>query len=187
MHDINTLLPRKPVPPLSVPLIGGGHFDLASEGPKNFTMVVFYRGLHCPVCRRYLGELDPKIDDFEKRGVNVVAISSDDEERAERAKREWELPVIRIGYGLPLKDARAWGLYISTSRGKTSAGIEEPALFSEPGLFLVRPDNTLYYGSWQTMPFARPHFSEMLAAVDFALDRNYPARGEVENLTASAA
>lgn len=118
------------------------------------------------------------------RGVNVVAISSDDEERAERAKREWELPVMRVGYGLPLKDARAWGLYISTSRGKTSAGIEEPALFSEPGLFLVRPDNTLYYGSWQTMPFARPHFSEMLAAVDFALDKNYPARGEVENLPA---
>jgi peroxiredoxin len=107
MHDINTLLPRKPVPPLSVPLVGGGHFDLASEGPKNFTMVVFYRGLHCPVCRRYLGELDPKIDDFEMRGVNVVAISSDDEERAERAKREWELPVMRVGYGLPLKDARA--------------------------------------------------------------------------------
>ena len=51
---------------------------------------------------------------------------------------------MRVGYGLPLKDARAWGLYISTSRGKTSAGIEEPALFSEPGLFLVRPDSTLY-------------------------------------------
>lgn len=55
MHDINTLLPRKPVPPLSVPLVGGGHFDLASEGPKNFTMVVFYRGLHCPVCRAISG------------------------------------------------------------------------------------------------------------------------------------
>ena len=34
------------------------------------------------------------------------------------------------------------------------------------------------------MPFARPHFSEMLAAVHFALDKNYPARGEVENLPA---
>jgi peroxiredoxin len=187
MHDIVPLLPRKPVPPLSVPLIGGGHFDLASENPKNFTLVVFYRGLHCPVCRRYLGELDPKIDEFEKRGVNVVAISSDNEERAEKAKRDWELPIMRVGYDLPLEAARSWGLYVSTSRGKTSAGIEEPPLFSEPGLFLVRPDNTLYYGSVQTMPFARPHFTELLAAVDFALDRNYPARGEVENLPPAAA
>jgi hypothetical protein len=28
------------------------------------------------------------------------------------------------------------------------------------------------------MPFARPHFKEMLGAVDFVLDKDYPARGE---------
>ena len=38
----------------------------------------------------------------------------------------------------PLSKAKEWGLYISTSRGMTSIGIEEPALFSEPGVFLVR-------------------------------------------------
>lgn len=44
--------------------------------------------------------------------------------------------------------------------------------------FLIRPDNTLYYGNVQTMPFARPIFSELLSAIDFALEKNYPARGE---------
>ena len=85
---------------------------------------------------------------------------------------------LRFGYGLPLSVAREWGLSISTSRGKTSIGIEEPALFSEPGVFLVRPDQTLYYASVQTMPFVRPHFSELVGAVDFALSKDYPARGE---------
>jgi len=28
------------------------------------------------------------------------------------------------------------------------------------------------------MPFARPHFVEIAAAIDFALSKNYPARGE---------
>jgi len=28
------------------------------------------------------------------------------------------------------------------------------------------------------MPFARPHFSEIAQAIDFALSKNYPARGE---------
>jgi hypothetical protein len=83
-----------------------------------------------------------------------------------------------MGFGLPLAMARAWGLYISTSRGTTSIGIEEPALFSEPGVFIVRADGTLFYGAAQTMPFARPHFDELLAAIDFSLDKNYPARGE---------
>lgn len=49
---------------------------------------------------------------------------------------------------------------------------------TEPGLFLVSEQQTLFYGSVQTMPFVRPHFSELLGAVDFAIANNYPARGE---------
>lgn len=60
----------------------------------------------------------------------------------------------------------------------TSIGFEEPALFSEPGLFMVGPDRALYYGAVQKMPFVRPHFSELLGALDFAIEKNYPARGE---------
>ena len=49
---------------------------------------------------------------------------------------------------------------------------------TRPGLFLVRPDGTLYYGAVQTMPFARPHFDELIGALDFAIAKDYPARGE---------
>ena len=83
-----------------------------------------------------------------------------------------------MGYRLGLASAREWGQYISTSRGTTSIGTEESSLFSEPGMFIVRPDATLYYGAVQTMPFARPHLNELLAAIDFALAKGYPARGE---------
>jgi hypothetical protein len=77
-----------------------------------------------------------------------------------------------------IEKSREWGLYISTSRGVTSLGVEEPPLFAEPGLFLVKPDRTLYWASISTMPFARPHFNEIAQAIDFALSKNYPARGE---------
>jgi hypothetical protein len=101
------------------------------------------------------------------------------EERAAKARSDWNLPNLRIGYGLALSDARRWGLYISRSRGVTSTGFEEPALFSEPGLFLVRPGGEIYFGSVQTMPFARPHFQDILGAIDFVVAKNYPGRGEV--------
>jgi hypothetical protein len=42
----------------------------------------------------------------------------------------------------------------------------------------VRPDNTIYYASVQSMPFARPPFGEMVQALDFVIQRDYPARGE---------
>ena len=187
MSDISQPIPRQPVPPLSVPLAGGGKFDLATESPDKFTLIAFYRGLHCPQCRKQLTELEAKLPEFEKRGVAVVAISADDKERAERTKSEWGLPKLRIGYGLPLSTARAFGLWISTSRGKTSVGIDETSLFNEPGLFLIKPDRTLYCASVQTMPFARPHLADILTAIDFIAERNYPARGEVVNLPAQAA
>lgn len=179
MTPLTPLFPRQAVPSLEVATVGGGSWSLSAQTPEHFTLVVFYRGFHCPVCAGYLSELEKKLPEFTKRGVSVVALSSDVQERAERAKTEWGLENLTVGYGMDLEKAREWGLYISTSRGLTSTGVEEPALFSEPALYLVRPDGTLYFGSVQTMPFARPNFREILSAVDFVLAKDYPARGEV--------
>ncbi|MCB1911535.1 MAG: peroxiredoxin-like family protein [Rhodocyclaceae bacterium] len=172
------LLPRLPVPALSVDTVSHGRFELAAQTPENFTLVVFYRGLHCPICAKYLMELERLVPEFEKRGVSVIAVSSDGADRGAAMASKIGASALRFGYGLGLAAAREWGLYISTSRGTTSIGIEEPALFSEPGVFLVRPDGTLYYGAVQTMPFARPNFTDLLGGLDFAIANDYPARGE---------
>jgi peroxiredoxin len=173
-----SVLPRHPVPQLLVPTLAGTRFALGAAPAPAFDMVAFYRGLHCPLCAKYLTELERLLPEFEQRGVNAIAVSSDDEARAREMAKKIGAQRLRMGYGLSLKSARQWGLTISSSRGKTSIGIEEPALFSEPGLFLVRPDGTLYWGSTQTMPFARPHFGEILGAIDFVVKNDYPARGE---------
>lgn len=172
------LIPRQAVPVLAVDTVAHGRFELATATPAHFTMIVFYRGLHCPICAKYLMELERLVPEFEKRGVEVVAISSDDAARGAAMAEKIKAGGLRIGHGLSLGSARAWGLYISESRGTTSIGIEEPAHFSEPGLFLVWADGTLYYGSTQTMPFARPNFADLLGALDFTIPINYPARGE---------
>lgn len=172
------LMPRQPVPALDVPTLDGERFVLGAEPAEKFDLVVFYRGLHCPICAKYLLELERLAPEFHKRGVQVIAISSDNEERGRKMAEKISAQGVRFGYGLSLASARAWGLYISTGRGATSIGIEEPALFSEPGVFLIRPDGTLYYGSTQTMPFARPQFQDLLGAIDFAVAKDYPARGE---------
>ena len=185
MSDLVPLFPRRSVPALRVNLVGGGQFDLASEKPTNFTLLVFYRGLHCPICKMQLKDLESKLDDFEQRGVSVGALSTDDKARAEQSVQTWGLSRLRVGYGVSLDAARQWGLYVSSGHGKTSAGIGEPTLFSEPAIYLVRPDGTLYFGSVQTMPFARPNFADILTAIDFVVKNKYPARGEVADLRKS--
>lgn len=172
------LTPRQPVPALSVALAGGERFVLGAQPGEKFDLIVVYRGLHCPICAKYLTELEQLVPEFEKRGVQVLAVSSDDAERSQSMIEKIKATHLRIGHDLSLQSARQWGLYISASKGKTSIGIEEPALFSEPGVFIVRPDGTLYYASTQTMPFARPSFQDLLGAIDFAIAKDYPARGE---------
>jgi peroxiredoxin len=172
------LIPRKPVPELNVPTLAHGGFNLHSESPQNFSLIVFFRGLHCPLCIKYLKELGQLLPDLAQRGVSVIAISSDDEGRAKEMAMKVGVADLRFGYGLPLSVAKQWGLYISEGIGKTSIGVEEPKLFPEPGVFLIKPDQTLYYGAVQTMPFARPSFTDLMMAIDFSISKNYPARGE---------
>src|SRR5713226_4689436 len=107
--------PRAKVPALDLPTVGGGRFELATAHPHSFAMLVFYRGLHCPICKIYLRDLDRKLGEFAKRGVEVVAVSTDTMERADQSKRDWGIECLPIAYGLSIDQARQWGLYISAS------------------------------------------------------------------------
>jgi len=120
MTDIRPVLPRTQAPDLNVATVGGGSWKLADSRPQNFTLVVFYRGLHCPICAKYLIELERLTPEFESRGVRVLALSSDDAGRAKAMAERIKADRLRIGHSLSLTVARQWGLYISTSRGKTS-------------------------------------------------------------------
>lgn len=172
------LLPRQKTPDLSLETVAHGRFTLSQETAPRGTLLVFYRGLHCPICATYLKDLATHLPALAERGVAAVAISSDTAERGQAMADKVGAADLRLAYGLPLDQARDWGLFLSASRGKTSIGIEEPALFSEPGLFLISPDRSLYYSSVQTMPFVRPHFADLLGALDFVIAKSYPARGE---------
>lgn len=166
------LMPDSQAPALSLPLVGGGTWSLADQKPKNFTMVIFYRGLHCPVCKMYLSKLNNLTDMAAEVGVNVVAVSMDAEDRATETKSEWELDSLDIAYGASAEDVGNWGLYLSTA----FKDAESPQ-FAEPGLFWVRPDGRLYLIDISNMPWSRPDVEFLLSKVQFAMNNNYPARG----------
>ncbi len=168
-----TLKPRTQAPALEFDVADGDGWALSEQEPEAFTMVVFYRGLHCPVCQTYLKELGSKVGEFRDRGVEPVVVSGDERERAEEAKRAWGLGAVEVGYGLPTDTMREWGLFVSSGIGDG-----EPSRFGEPGLFLIEPDGSVYYEAINSMPFGRPALGDMLAAIDFVAENDFPARGE---------
>lgn len=166
------LMPDTQAPALRVPLVGGGEWDLAAQTPRNFTMVIVYRGYHCPVCKAYLQKLNTLTKMAADAGVEVLAVSMDDADRAAKTKDEWGLDTLTLGYGLTPAAAAAWGLYQSDSIKEA-----ENTRFAEPGLFWIRPDGRLYLIDISNMPWSRPDVEFLLSKVDFAMANGYPARG----------
>ncbi|MEE3148548.1 MAG: redoxin domain-containing protein, partial [Bacteroidota bacterium] len=76
---MNRPTPKQLAPELELPILGANSWNLKAQQPKNFTLVVFYRGLHCPICKKYLQELQNLLPDFKERGVEVAAVSMDAE------------------------------------------------------------------------------------------------------------
>jgi alkyl hydroperoxide reductase subunit AhpC len=174
--------PNEPAPALSVATLSGKPFTLSANKPAKFTIVVFYRGSHCPICTGYLKELEEGYEEAKKRGIDLIAISMDSKDRALKqeaavieslGKKEGEKLTLPIGYGLPEEVARSWGLYISPGRPGTS----EPAVFSEPALFVLKPDSSVYFISIQNAPFARPNLMHLLGGLDYVVANDYPTRG----------
>lgn len=171
-----TLTPTHSVPALSLPLTRGGttdDLDLGTGADGRFSLLVFFRGLHCPVCRKQLGELDRRLDDLKDAGVGrVLAVSMETQERGAKLVDDWHLSQLNVAHGLTEDQARAWGLHISHA---IKDG--EPAVFSEPGMFVLDADGSLFWSSIASMPFGRPALDDVIAGLRFAQDQDYPARG----------
>ena len=108
----------------------------------------------------------------------MIAISTDDGERG-RARQEWQLGDLAVGYGLADRaGARLGALHLERARQDLQAGIEEPTLFNEPGLFLVPAPRLARLAAVQFGAVRPAHLDEVLKAIDFIKERNYPPRGD---------
>jgi hypothetical protein len=98
-------------------------------------------------------------------------VSGETRERTEQLASEWKLDQLPLGYGLTEGQMRDWGLFVSH-------GIydHEPALFSEPGLFLIASDGTVYYESILSMPAGLPRLDDLLGGFKYWREHNYSAR-----------
>ncbi len=168
------LHPAEMVPNLTVETLSHGRFDLREHAGTNGTLLIFYRGLHCPLCIRQMSELDAKLGLFDDMGVETIMLSGDDQARAQETADKAQIENTKVGYGMSLAAARDdWGLHLSSAR----TGSTEAAYFFEPGHFYIAPNQTLYFGWVQTSPFARPQIDDLHNAIKFALEKSYPPRG----------
>jgi peroxiredoxin len=177
---MTVVYPDDVAPELTVPLLNGGTFTLSERAPKNFTIVIFYRGAFCPLCMNHIREIDSYYDQAAEAGFDIVLVTMDPKEKVEESTKEITTKV-PIGYGMTEEVARSWGLYISSGRPNTA----EPEVFSEPGMFVIRPkdDNTtIFMAMVQSAPFTRPSMEQLIGGLQYAVEHKYPTRGNITKL-----
>lgn len=165
--------PGKPCPPLDIALLDGDRLNVRKLPQDGRTLLIVYRGKHCPKCKQQLREVDQSIKQFADLGIRPVAISMDDEQATRKSREEWGIKNLPMGCGLSEATARDWGLFISRAEFDY-----EPRVFSEPGLFLIENDGTLYAAWIQSSPFSRPRCEDLIKDLEFVEEKNYPARGK---------
>lgn len=161
------------LPAMTLPTVGGGEVRLGGKR-EGWQAVFVYRGLHCPICKTYLGKLEAKLGEFAGLGTEVVAVSGDPKEKAEAFAKEVGL-TMPVAYGLSVDQMRQLGLYISTPRSDT----ETDRPFPEPGLFVTTPEGKVQIVEIANAPFVRPDIDLIVRGLDRGRD-GYPIRGTME-------
>ena len=80
-------------PNFAVDVLGGNTFNLAETLENQEVLLVFYRGYWCGYCQRHLGELEEKLQDFEDKGIKVIAITPESPEYAEKSIEKSDLSI----------------------------------------------------------------------------------------------
>ncbi|MEM9631345.1 MAG: redoxin domain-containing protein [Pseudomonadota bacterium] len=160
----------KPFPVIDIALLGGGSTSLSDcANGYDWKLIVVYRGKHCPLCTRYLRELNDALPELNQLGVDVIAVSADSEQRATDQIKEVE-PDYKVGYGLTVEQMQQLGLYIS---GKGN-GVDVEGPFAEPGLFVVNEAGNLQVVDISNVPFARPNPASIVHGLRFFRSKTEP-------------
>ncbi|MEM1111732.1 MAG: peroxiredoxin-like family protein [Pseudomonadota bacterium] len=162
-------------PALIVKSLDGSEIDIMqpAEG-TDWTLLVVYRGKHCPLCTKYLNALEGHIDALRETGVGVVAVSGDSAEQLAAHKEQLNVS-FPLFYGLTVEQMQALGLYISIPRSEK----ETDHNFAEPGLFVINADGQAHVVDISNNPFVRPELDALVGGLAWIRnpENNYPIRG----------
>ncbi len=164
-----------PFPKISLPVAGGETITIGkAHSDDTWQLVVVYRGLHCPLCLRYLAQLEKLKDILLKLKVEIVTVSGDPRGKAEKLVSERNLTLV-VAYDLKLDQMREWGLYISHPRSAQENDRPNP----EPALFVIDEKGKLRLTDVSNNPFLRPDLEALRQGLEYIRSReiNYPIRG----------
>ena len=162
-------------PELRATGLDGSTADIGKiTGNATWKMVVVYRGVHCPLCTKYLNNLEGYTRRLAAAGVEIAAVSADSREQLERHLQKLDVS-FPLYHGLTIDQMQSLGVYVSLPRSAE----ETDHNFAEPGLFVVNEDHRVQVVDISNNPFVRPELEALVSGIEWIRnpENNYPIRG----------
>jgi peroxiredoxin len=164
-----------PFPKISLQSLDGGTAEIGQPtGDTDWKMVVVYRGRHCPLCTKYLNQLETYKQQLLDNRIDLVAVSADSKSQLESHLEKLHVS-FPLCYGLTIEQMEELGLYISIPRSDKET--DHP--FAEPGLFVINDKGQVQVVDISNIPFVRPELEALVAGLGRIKDpeNDYPIRG----------
>ncbi|WP_265088484.1 MULTISPECIES: peroxiredoxin-like family protein [Psychrobacter] len=171
--DTQKLRAGSQFPDIQVPMLDGEMKTLGKpENGHDWKLVVVYRGKHCPICTKYLNQLETVKSSFADASVDIIAVSGDSKQQLEAHLEELDIS-FPIAYSLTVEQMNTLGLYISDPRSEKET--DHP--FAEPGVFVINAKEEIQIIDISNAPFARPELEALANGLSFVRKNDYPIRG----------
>ncbi len=160
-------------PSLTVTSLEGEAVDISTpSNGADWKMVVVYRGRHCPLCTKYLNNLENFAARLADIGVDLVAVSGDSGEQLKEHLERLEVS-FPLFHGLSIEQMQSLGLYVSYPRSEKET--DHP--FPEPGLFVINDQRGVQVVDISNNPFVRPEPEALTSGLEWIRQNDYPIRG----------
>jgi peroxiredoxin len=146
-------------PTLRLPRVGGGTISLPDDLAGDFGVVLVYRGAWCPYCKAQLSSFSRAKDKLDEAGINVVALSVDDEATSTELVEKLRLtfPVAHSADADALGETL--GAYVN----------DEPRYLQSTG-FVLAPDGSVVTAVYSSGAIGRLVLDDVVGLVRYAKD-----------------
>ncbi len=162
VENSTTAIPGHIFPSIKLKNAKGNTIDLADRNGDRWKLIVVYRGIHCPLCSKYLKTLESLYTEFTKKGIDIMAISADTIEKLSVQIKTDNLN-FPMACELSADQMRTLGLFIS----EPLSSEDNNNLFSEPGLFIINSNGYLHITERSNAPYLRPDLTTLPSTLSY--------------------
>ncbi len=160
-EDISPLLIGESIPMLILKDSSGKDFDLNKAVSEKPTILIFYRGGWCPFCSKQLSGLQEIAPELEKKGYQLIAISTDAPEGLMQSESKEHLSYTLLS-DADLNASKLFGLAFKAPKGywemlpKTTNGMNKDLLLPVPAVFILDKIGVIHF------EYINPNFKQRL-------------------------